>query len=276
MKVYTRTIPYDYDGQVFNLIPISDVHVGASTWNKEAFEKDIQRIGKMKNALVIDDGDACDFIIRKDEKRYNEAVIHPYFKDSTKLVDDQCDYYVSVMQKYIKPEQLLGIGSGNHHETIRERCDTDPTNTICRALHTENLGYCCYYRLLFKREGKGYQELIIYLNHGFGEGGRTEGASITKYCNHAKSIREARVFLYGHDHQLWTKPVPYPEPKLDKIHAINTIVADCGTYKMTLSKEAIPDYGEKRGYPLRAIGHVTIEITTPTDETPYFGLRGIV
>jgi hypothetical protein len=276
LKVYQRTIPYERDGEKFSLFPISDVHVGASTWNKEAFERDIKAIGKTKNALVLDDGDACDFIIRKDQKRYDESVIHSLFLGSKKLVDDQCDYYIDAIQKNIPAESLLGVASGNHHESIRQHCDTDPTDRIAKALHTSNLGYCSYYRLLFKREGKGHQELILYLNHGFGDGGRTEGASITKYCNHAKSIREARVFLYGHDHQLWTKPVPYPEPRLDQIHAINTIVADCGTYKMTLSKEAIPDYGEKRGYPLRAIGHITIEITTPTDESPFFGLRGIV
>ena len=276
MKVYQRTIPYDHDGQVFRLAPISDVHVGSSTWNREHFEETIEKLGKAKNTIIIDGGDACDCIIRKDDKRYEESCIHPLFRGSTKLIDDQTDYYIALIQKYVEPSRFLGIASGNHHETIRKRCDTDPTERISRALHTENLGYCSYYRLLFKREGKGFQELYLYLNHGFGGAARTEGGSITKYCNHAKGIRAARIFLYGHDHEKWIKAVPYPEPILDKIHAIDTIVADCGTFKMTLSKEAIPDYGEQKGYPLRGIGNVVIEITTPTDEKPYFDLHGIV
>jgi hypothetical protein len=276
MRVYQRTIEYEKDGEKFNLVPISDIHIGSSTCNMEAFEATLKKHGKARNTLLIDNGDACDCIIRKDDKRYDESVIHPVFRASTKLVDDQTDYYISLMNKYVEPRQFLGLASGNHHETIRKRCDTDPTERIARALHTENLGYCYYYRLLFKREGKGYQELIVYGNHGWGGGCRTEGASITKYCNHAKSIRAARVFLYAHDHEKWIKAVPYPEPILDKVHAIDTIVADCGTFKMTLSKEAIPDYGEQKGYPLRGIGNVIIEITTPTEEKPYFDLHGIV
>lgn len=276
MKVYQRTIPYDDDGEVFRLVPISDVHVGASTCNMDEFEKTLKKYGKSPNTLLIDNGDACDFIIRKDEKRYRESAIHPMFRGSNSLIDDQIDYYCSMIEKYVSKDNLLGVASGNHHDSILKYHETDPTRRICARLGTKNLGYCSYYRLLFKRASRGFKELIVYLNHGWGEGGRTEGASITKYCNHARGIRGARVFLYGHDHQRWTKQVPYAEPILDKVHAVDTLVADCGTFKMTLSKDEIPDYGEMRGYPLRAIGPVVIEITTPTDEMPMFGLRGIV
>jgi hypothetical protein len=276
VRVYTRTIPYQHDGQVFRLVPISDVHIGSATCNMEHFEDTLRKYGKQKDVLMVDLGDACDFVIHSDQKRFDPAAVHPYFHGSTALVDDQISCYVELMRKHVDLSKLLGITSGNHHETMRKHGGTDPTKKIAEALHTENLGYCSYYRLLFKREGKGFQELYLYLNHGFGGAARTEGGSITKYCNHAKSIRAARVYLYGHDHEKWIKAVPYPEPILDKIHAIDTIVADCGTFKMTLSKEAIPDYGEQKGYPLRGIGNVIIEITTPTDDKPYFDLHGVV
>ena len=276
MKVYQRTIPYDNDGDVFRLIPISDVHIGASTCNMAEFERVLKKYGKAKNTYLIDNGDACDCIVKKDPKRYRASSVHPMFRGSDSLLDDQIEWYCSMMEKYVEPGRLLGVASGNHHDDILKYHDTDPTKRIATRLKTDNLGYCYYYRLLFKREGKGYQELIVYGNHGWGEGGRTEGASVTKYCNHSRGIRGARVFLYGHDHQRWTKGVPYAEPILDKVHAVDTLVADCGTFKMTLSKDEIPDYGETRGYPLRPIGVVVIEITTPTDENPLFGLRGIV
>lgn len=276
MKVYQRTIDYQKDGEVFNLIAFGDVHLGAANCNVREFEKMLRKHGRAKNTYLIDLGDSCDCIIPKDIKRRRESEIDPRFHGVEDIIDAEADYYCDIVEKHIDTDKFLGLLSGNHHDSPVKYHGTDPTKRIAKRLRVSNLGYSCFYRLLFKREGKGYQEIVIKAHHGYGGACRTEGANMTKFAQDVAHYEGTSIFLYGHTHDKFAKPLIRVKPILDKVHEVPIIIANTGTFLMTLSTNETPSYSEACGYPPRDIGYVIIEITTPTDESPFFGLRGIV
>lgn len=276
MKVHSITIPYKKEGTKFNLVAFGDAHVGAAQCHMDAFEDMLKTYGKAPNTYLVDVGDACDCVIPADKKRYRVEMVHPMFRGADDVVDKQIDWYVSMIQKHVEPGRFLGLISGNHMDDISKRCSTNPTKRISKLLSVPNLGYTCFYRLLFKRPGRAFEDLTIYIHHGWGGACRTEGANMTKYCGHTKTIDKAKVFLFGHNHECWTKTLVRIEPCNGKIHEVPMIVAECGTFLKTLSNSATPSYSEEEAYPPRGIGHVLIEITTPTETHPYFGLKGTV
>lgn len=276
MRVYQRTIEYQKDGETFNLVAFGDVHLGAANCNVREFEKMLKKHGRAKNTYLIDMGDALDAIIPKDVKRRRESEVADEFKGVDAVVDVQKDLYCGLVQKHVDTDRFLGLLSGNHHDTILKYHGTDPTARIAKTLGVSNLGYACFYRLLFKREGKGYQELLIKAHHGYGGACRTEGANMTKFAQDVAHYEGTSIFLYGHTHDKFAKPLIRIRPILDKVHEVPIIIANTGTFLMTLSTHETPSYSEACGYPPRDIGYVIIEITTPTDEMPFFGLRGIV
>ena len=276
MKVYSRTIPYQHDSEVFRLVCFGDVHVGADSCNTHEFEKMLKKHGRAKNTLLIDMGDALDAIIPKDVERRREAEVAPMFQGVDAVVDAQLDYYCTQIEKYVDREKFLGLLSGNHHDVIVKHHGTDPTARIAKRLGIPNLGYACFYRLLFKREGKDYQEITVKAHHGYGGGTRTEGSNMTRFAQDVAHYEGAHIFLYGHTHDKFAKPLIRVKPIKDRVHEVPIIIANTGTFLMTLSTHETPSYSEARGFPPRDIGYVIIEITTPTDEKPYFDLHGIV
>jgi len=271
MKVYQKTINYKYDGEKFKLVCFSDVHIGAANCALDDFREMLKQHGKKPNRLLIDIGDACDFVSPHD-KRYRVSSIHPLFRNEDSLVDAQINYYCNEIKNYVDKDKFLGIVSGNHHDSILKYYSTDPTQRIASKLGVPNLGYCFFYRLLFKREGKGYQTLLLYGHHGYGGGSRTEGYNLTKFARNASFI-DADIFLYGHTHDKWGKRIIRVTERNGKVQEIPMVVANCGTFLRTLAKDEVPSYSEAKGFPPRDIGYVIIEITTPTEEKPFFDLR---
>ena len=99
---------------------------------------------------------------------------------------------------------------------------------------------------------------------------------MTKFAKDVAHYEGTNIFLYGHTHDKFAKPLIRVKPINDKVHEVPIIIANTGTFLMTLSTEETPSYSEAKGFPPRDIGYVIIQIETPTDETPFFGLRGIV
>lgn len=290
MKVYTKTVTYENAGDRIKLIAFGDVHVGAANCDMDGFQQMLKQHGRKKDTYLIDMGDACDMIIQSDSKRFRLSTIHRDFiqravesKEGESdfeiiedIVDEEIKWYVKTVQKYCDTERFLGIVSGNHHETIHKRHGSNPTKRIAEALGCENLGYCFFFRLLFKKEGSAHKELIIYGHHGWGGGSRTEGYNVTKYCKDARRVGNANIFLYGHTHDLWVKPLAGIKPVRNKVKDVPVYVFQTGTFLKTYSKGVTPSYAEQGGMPARALGYVEIEITTPTEAEPYFGLKGLV
>jgi hypothetical protein len=242
---------------VFTLKPIFDVHFGNRMCDVDKF-RDFLKDADDPRTLFIGGGDLIDAIIIGD-KRYRKEV-------DASPVDDLVDYQVDTMTEILKPyaKRIIGLGSGNHEETLVVKAGTNPIRRICKNLNVPFLGYSWLVRLAFREiDGRG-RTVILRGHHGWGGGSRTQGGELTKYAKDV-AFWDADIFLYGHGHARKYDEIPRLGLKGSKLVAKPKILLLCGSFLKTLSEGGTPSYSEIGGYPPIPIGGV--EIMLQPDKT---------
>ena len=249
MIIHTERITYKY-GQTIQIIPLFDLHYGNTACDVQAL-KDV--IKKNKNAYFFGGGDWLDSVVVTD-KRYRKTV-------DASVGDAIIDEQIDGLYEIIKPirKRIIGLGSGNHEDTIVKRCGTDPMRRLCKMLEVPFLGYSGLIRLIFSQGGKAGRKVIIRWHHGWGGGSRTQGADLTKYSKDMNHW-EADAFLYGHVHRKQSDRVPRLGLWGEKLISKPKLLGICGTFLRTYTAGADPTYSEKAGYPPTEIGALTLNI----------------
>ena len=245
-----KSIEYKY-GETILVKPIFDVHYGAPGCDVRHFKK---FLADDPDAWLIGGGDLLNSIVTSDLKRYRKS------EDGT-VGDDIIDQQVNGMVDMLKPykERIIGLGTGNHEDTITRKYGTNPTKRMCRELGVPFLGYSFGIELkLRETDGRG-RTVKIRGHHGWGGGSRTEGGSLTKYSKEAANW-EADIFLYGHDHKKQSVNIERTGFTAGALIAMPKLVVLCGTYLKTFSSDENPTYSERAGYSPTPIGGLTIEI----------------
>ena len=103
------------------------------------------------------------------------------------------------------------------------------------------------------------------IHHGFGGAKRTEGGDMTAFARHAMQF-EAEICIYGHTHNKWSKRIPVVGWRTAKagpvIKEIYTkVIGQAGTFQRTLSEGRDPTWAETRGFPMRDMGWLTVNIS---------------
>jgi len=262
MVLYEYKVQYKY-GDTWKLKPIFDVHAGNKDCDLNALKKYLKNSDD--KTLFIGGGDLIDAVITKDVRRYRKSG-----DDTTgdAIIDEQIETIYDVLKPY--REQIIGLGAGNHEDTILVKCGTDPTKRLCEMLSTEKhklkyLGYSCLVKLKFATKNGIGRSIVIRQHHGWGGGSRTRGANITKY---ERDIGKwiADIFLYGHVHVKQFDRTPRLSMVGTKLVAHPQLMVLCGTYLKTYSADENPTYSEIKGFPPTEIGGVTISITPKSHE----------
>lgn len=260
MKIHehSKIIELGNAGQ-FKIIAFGDVHYGAKACHLKRFEKNVlARNADNPNAYFLCMGDALDLIGPKDPRfRPDEGM---GFED---FVDAQIDGFVALFKKHkIPPHRILGMGLGNHEDSIRKFYGTDPVHRMCKALETEHLGYCFALRLKTRVNGACKYPISIMGHHGFA-GGRKEGAAVNAYTDWMHRHPGHNIYLFGHNHKKWFHKVPVVEIDFNKREQVDrsVLVGNTGTYLRTYSKGVVPTYSEKKGFYPVELGHLEIELT---------------
>ena len=251
MIVHAHNIDYKY-GQIFTLKPLFDVHLGNKYCDKKELVKYLS--GCDENTYLIGGGDLLDSIITKDIKRY---VKHADDTASDAIIDEQIENLYDILKPY--RNRIIGLGTGNHENSVNKYHGTNPTRRLCKMLDTTSLGFSWLVRIGFKENGARGRLLVIRGHHGWGGGSRTQGADLTKY---SKDITywDADMFLYGHVHKRQSD-------KIDRMGLVGAKLVSrpkwifiCGTFLKTLSDTDEATYSEEKGYPPVSIGGVNITI----------------
>jgi hypothetical protein len=224
------------------------------------------------DCYFIDVSDCLDLIIPQggaEKKRWNAAFIEKRYATSNRPVDDAIIDYA----KLIGPikDRLIAMLDGNHHQTILNRCGTDPTARICEELWGKESkesvlrrhSYAGYLRLHFDDIGRGRRDthtIPIYMCHGIGGSTKTEGGSQTTIGNNAKYHRAA-IHVYGHNHQLRTWDVTYTAPGRygPKIKSAREIRVNTGTFQKQYLDGPFTSYGERQQFKPSEIGYPVLE-----------------
>ena len=177
-------------------VPISDVHVGHSDFDKQYFKNTVAWI-KKKGALTVLLGDLIDGIGKKD-RRFENASLDPEFYP---YLDSLYQREVEVFLDLIEPikEQTIAVMPGNHEVTVEKQCSYNATTAIASAMGKPILTDPGYVVLKF-HEGRGICKLGIFCSHGCFLGGRYSGGKINAMERLAQHFR-ADIYLAGHTHQ---------------------------------------------------------------------------
>lgn len=256
MQVCTYDISYKY-GQIIKIKPIFDVHYGQKACDVNAFKSFLA--DSDESTYFIGGGDLTDNIIISDIRRYRKS---QDITESDAIVDEQIEGFIGLIEPY--KDKVLGLGRGNHEDTIIKYSGTDPIKRICDRLNDGQrrityLGYSWLVRLrLREKNGRG-RTFTIRGHHGWGGGSRTQGADLTKY---SKDIAywEADAFLYSHVHRKQSDRVPRLGLSGSKLVAKPQLLCLCGGFLKTYTEGPDATYAEVRGYPPTEIGGITINI----------------
>jgi len=250
MRVTTKRIEYNY-GETFRIKPIADIHIGNRAFDKKAFVE--YMADSDGNTYFVGIGDLFDAIVVNDI-RYQKSIDESI---GDAILDEQIDRAVQLLEPY--KDKIIGLGVGNHEQTVIKRCGTDLIRRVCKELDTVNLGFSGLIRLLFSK-GKGASRTVIFrYHHGWGGGSRTVGADLTKYSKDV-SYWDADVFLYGHVHKLQKDEIPRLGLSGEKLVARPKIMCICGTFLKTYLNSTDATYSEVKGYPPVSVGGLDVFI----------------
>jgi hypothetical protein len=235
------TIQYKY-GQTFRIKPCFDWHFGHRYCDLRALKAYISNGYDDENCYVVGGGDIADSILPVD-KRYRKS------SDGLGEGDAAINYIQDGLTEMFLPYKgrILGLGLGNHEDTVLKKSGVHIIRELCRRLECKSLGYQWAITLNFSENGNRGHKIVIFGQHGWGGGTRTEGGSITKYSKHAL-YWDADIFFYGHDHRLEHHVIPFMGIRGEQYLPKNKHIILPGTFLRTFSKTDEPTWAETRGF----------------------------
>jgi predicted phosphodiesterase len=170
--------------QVFQM---TDVHLGAKTYIKEAFKQQIKKIKKTRFTKVILTGDILE---NNTKTSVGEGVY-----EETMTPNDQLLEIIDILRP-IK-NKIIGISRGNHEKRTSKSEGIDLCDVIARNLDVPRLMDHSLHRFHF-----GDESYTLLTTHGK-SGASTIGGKINA-VEKLVHIYGADAYLYGHVHHLLT------------------------------------------------------------------------
>lgn len=262
MKVITRSIPYRAD-QKIKLIPLSDIHLGNALCAKKHFKNSVNRYADDPNAYFLFVGDLFDGILpQTHDKRFKQSMLDPDYV-SDRPINDCVKDAVKILAP-IK-DRILCMCDGNHELSVMDRCGIDMTGMVLDGLGLSQdvrLGYAGFVILTFPYAAAGSdpghtKSLTLYVCHGVGGAGKTEGGFMTTIGNNAKCY-QADIQIYGHNHRLggWDNIVISADRRTKKIKSLREIRLNSGTFLRGFADGADTSYSEKAQYRPAELGYM--------------------
>ena len=131
---------------VIKIKPLMDLHKGARTCDLKAFKEYLK--DRDENTHFLTNGDLWDMIMFSDKR------FRPSGHDKTDI-DDPIDEEVDEMADLLSPVagHMIGIGHGNHEDTVVQRCGTNPSKRLAEKLNVPYMGYSWWFRLSMRADG---------------------------------------------------------------------------------------------------------------------------
>lgn len=274
MEFVKRIIDYD-DKLPVRIACFSDTQFGSRYFSRKHFLKWIKKQSVIPQTYFLTIGDNIEAITTKD-KRFSLEHLDPnyfprYFNNPTSkfwgrpdaLVDAQIEDFVETVTPHIRPDQWIGIGRGNHDDTIRLRHGSDPQARLAEMLGTKDLGYSWLLTLCLRPQkgGNGRSRTItFYGHHGWGAGSRTSGGDITKF-ERLLIDYDADIYLTGHTHKPFA--MPFPRVGIDrngKMVSRDRWLANTGSFMKLLADGPVPSWAETKGFRVVKLGGLVWEL----------------
>lgn len=248
---FEKRIEYKYGDGGIKIKPIFDVHYGHTLCDVSAFKKYLE--DSDEKTWFIGGGDFLDSITVIDP-RYRKSI--DAF-GSEEIIDEQVDGMFKLLEPY--KDRILGLGIGNHEDTIVRKYSTNPMKRLCEKLNTPYLGFSYFFKVILSEKNSRIRTVLLKGHHGYGGGSRTQGADLTKFSKDM-AYYDADVFLYGHVHRLQFDEVPRLGIAGNKLISKPKTLIICGTFKKSLSGDSTTTWEETMGFPPTRIGGAILNL----------------
>ena len=193
------------------IIPFGDVHLGAPGFSQSHWREFIKEAkAKHKRAYFIGMGDYWDFASSSERTALRTASLHDATRD---LFETLARKQITEFKRSINwmGDHLLGLVGGNHTWKFEDGQTAD--EKLAMLMGVPFLGVCAVLRLFFDYQSRR-TSMDIFVHHGKGGGGKTEGNSINQVADMMTIMPGADLYIMGHDHDMWTKPA---KPRLHPV-----------------------------------------------------------
>jgi len=183
------------------IIPFGDVHWGAPGFSARHWREFLMQSKRLKNAYFLGMGDYCDFASTSERKALRGIDLH----DATRELLETVAYkQIQEFRRSIDwmKDKLIGLIGGNHTFEFTDGQTSD--EKLAALMGVPFLGVCAVIRLSIDYQGKR-TAVDVFVHHGRGGGGRTEGNSINQVAD-LRRFLQADIYIEGHDHESWCKP----------------------------------------------------------------------
>ena len=201
-------------------------------------------------------GDSCECITPKDKRWDGESTAEWLHPDN--IATDQVNHYCELFEPI--RDKCLGKLAGNHEQSIKRYNNDNVQKNICDKLGITDLGFSCFMRFVFKRNGSTESHVYTAMfTHGAG-GAITAGSKMQRLQRLMDNF-DADIVAQGHTHDLITYTKPYL--KLTDNNEIKQRVkvgAMTGCWFRTYTQGVAASYGEQKNYPPVMLGSPTFEI----------------
>ena len=257
MKTITLRIPYESRSDVFKVVPFGDIHAGTVFCREDKVRAKAKEIKNDPFTYWVGMGDFGEFIPPKD-KRFDAQVLSDgdWLKKKDIAASQEewiCDIFSPIKDK------CLGLIMGNHEVSIQRDNNHDIFGHLVSRLGVKDLGYSCFYRLMFDRGGS-VTTVTFHIEHGSG-GAQTEGGKAMRLYKSMCGF-EADIYLMGHLHDVKILPISYLSMTLNgEIKEKSKVGCITGCWYATYTDADNPSYAEQKGYSPTNMGCPVIEIT---------------
>jgi len=255
---------------VFTIIPIGDIHIGAENCDEKRLKQVCDRVASEPNTYWIGLGDYCDYINRKDP-RFSPGSLAKWVKVEhlTDLAAAQRDRLLT----YLEPiaDKCLGMIEGNHETAVKRHYERDVYLEVVNGVkeaagHTNDLAlhYNGWLWLSFYKSDEGEyrkahtKDIRFYLHHGF-VGGKLAGA---KALNMQRMLwtHDCDICLMGHSHNTGVQlEAVMTASRSGKVVNKVKYGGYCGTFLRGFGMGG-SSYGEAKGYFPLPIGGVEVKL----------------
>lgn len=264
MEVITKEIRYKSKTDEFRFYPLGDMHLGSIECAEPELAKKVKEISLDLHGYVLGHGDYAECITQRD-MRWDTRNIAPWVVRDN-ILESQRRRVTNLLEPLAKNQQIIGLLSGNHEETIHKHFDTDMTRNLCHDLHVPYAGFQCFVLLKFIKNEKCVNTYVWHAWHGAGSS-QTEGARLMRLTRLVSDI-EADIYTMGHIHGSITSHTPDRlslNVRTGKIEARNVVATLSGSWVKTYMQSTAdtslnPFYAEVAGYKPARIGCPTIMI----------------
>lgn len=216
----------------------SDIHWDSPHCDRDAWDRMLRQASDNRWGVFIW-GDAYDLMQGRYDGRRSRHGVRPEF-DHGDYLDAVIDGFADWHSERNKNGNILLITRGNHEESVRRNCDTDPIGRTVALMNRAGTtktyagGYGGWVRFNLHLHGNKAYSLLLKYHHGSGGAALMSHGSLA-VRRHAAVQPDADVVCMGHVHRRWIIPIARERVVMNKRGA--SIVRDtqyhvcCGGFK---------------------------------------------